>query len=99
MGQRRGVNSSHAGADNKCVDIDGVRHVSGVRQEVWLGIYMPDTINIDAFVVGAGVGGIYSTYRLSRMGLSVKCASILMVSGMSQVSDKKCGWGYIAKMT
>ncbi|PKY02462.1 FAD/NAD(P)-binding domain-containing protein [Aspergillus campestris IBT 28561] len=30
-------------------------------------------IDIDAFVVGAGVGGIYSTYRLSRMGLSVKC--------------------------
>ncbi|KAF3024623.1 hypothetical protein E8E15_009111 [Penicillium rubens] len=37
---------------------------------------MPDTINMDALVVGAGVGGIYSTYRLSRMGLSVKCVDV-----------------------
>ncbi|KOS40474.1 hypothetical protein ACN38_g8658 [Penicillium nordicum] len=37
---------------------------------------MSKTINIDAFVVGAGVGGIYSTYRLSRMGLSVKCVDV-----------------------
>lgn len=37
---------------------------------------MCEPINIDALVVGAGVGGIYSTYRLSRMGLSVKCVDI-----------------------
>ncbi|PLN84627.1 FAD/NAD(P)-binding domain-containing protein [Aspergillus taichungensis] len=33
-------------------------------------------IDIDALVVGAGVGGIYSTYRLSRMGLSTKCIDL-----------------------
>ena len=34
---------------------------------------MAEEIRVDALVVGAGVGGIYSTYRLSRMGLDVKC--------------------------
>lgn len=29
--------------------------------------------NVDALVVGAGLGGIYSTYLLSKMGLTVKC--------------------------
>jgi cyclohexanone monooxygenase len=28
---------------------------------------------VDALVVGAGFGGIYATYRLSRMHLTVKC--------------------------
>ena len=37
---------------------------------------MTETINVDALVVGAGVGGIYSTYRLSRMGLAVKCIDV-----------------------
>ncbi|KAF9891226.1 hypothetical protein FE257_004790 [Aspergillus nanangensis] len=35
-----------------------------------------EPLHVDAFVVGAGVGGIYSTYRLTRMGLSVKCVDI-----------------------
>ncbi|KAH6986425.1 hypothetical protein BKA56DRAFT_479577 [Ilyonectria sp. MPI-CAGE-AT-0026] len=34
---------------------------------------MGQPVQVDALVVGAGVGGIYSTYRLSRMGLDVKC--------------------------
>lgn len=37
---------------------------------------MMEPIQVDAFVVGAGVGGIYSTYRLARMGLSVRCVDI-----------------------
>ncbi|RMJ26580.1 Flavin-binding monooxygenase-like protein [Aspergillus sp. HF37] len=37
---------------------------------------MNQTKYVDAFVVGAGVGGIYSTYRLSRMGLTVICVDI-----------------------
>lgn len=32
--------------------------------------------HIDALVVGAGVGGIYGTYRLTRMGLTVQCIDI-----------------------
>lgn len=32
--------------------------------------------NIDAVVVGAGMGGILSTYRLSRAGLTVQCVDI-----------------------
>lgn len=34
---------------------------------------IPQTLTVDALVVGAGVGGIYSTYRLSRTGLNVQC--------------------------
>lgn len=37
---------------------------------------MKEETNVDALVVGAGVGGIYSTYRLSRMGLDIKCIDI-----------------------
>ncbi|CAI7564699.1 unnamed protein product [Penicillium bialowiezense] len=37
---------------------------------------MAQELSVDAFVVGAGVGGIYSTYRLAQMGLSVKCIDI-----------------------
>lgn len=37
---------------------------------------MTEITTIDAFVVGAGMGGIYSTYRLSRMGLTVQCVDI-----------------------
>lgn len=33
-------------------------------------------LKVDAFVVGAGVGGIYSTYRLSRLGLTVQCVDV-----------------------
>ncbi|KAJ3543826.1 hypothetical protein NM208_g3377 [Fusarium decemcellulare] len=32
-----------------------------------------EALNVDALVVGAGLGGIYSTYRLSRAGLDVRC--------------------------
>ena len=32
-----------------------------------------ETLNVDALIVGAGVSGIYSTYRLSRAGLNVLC--------------------------
>ncbi|EWZ28391.1 hypothetical protein FOZG_17876 [Fusarium oxysporum Fo47] len=32
-----------------------------------------ETLKVDALVVGAGVGGIYSTYRLSQAGLKVQC--------------------------
>ncbi|KAJ5362119.1 hypothetical protein N7541_002963 [Penicillium brevicompactum] len=31
------------------------------------------TLNLDALIVGAGVSGIYSTYRLSHAGLDVLC--------------------------
>lgn len=34
------------------------------------------TVNVDALVVGAGVAGIYSTYRLSRAGLNVECIDV-----------------------
>jgi cyclohexanone monooxygenase len=34
---------------------------------------MSEAEYVDALVVGAGFGGIYSTYRLSQMRLSVKC--------------------------
>ncbi|KAK7214198.1 hypothetical protein V2G26_021376 [Clonostachys chloroleuca] len=34
---------------------------------------IPKLLNVDALVVGAGVAGIYSTYRLSRAGLNVQC--------------------------
>lgn len=34
---------------------------------------MAESPAIDALVVGAGMGGIYSTYRLSRMGFNVHC--------------------------
>lgn len=37
---------------------------------------MTEEIMLDAFVVGAGVGGIYATYRLSQMGFDVKCIDI-----------------------
>lgn len=37
---------------------------------------MDRDIEIDALVVGAGMGGIYTTYRLSQMGLDVKCIDI-----------------------
>ncbi|SPO04347.1 uncharacterized protein DNG_07032 [Cephalotrichum gorgonifer] len=30
-------------------------------------------VHVDALVVGAGVGGIYATHLLTRVGLSVKC--------------------------
>ncbi|VUC34762.1 unnamed protein product [Clonostachys rosea] len=33
----------------------------------------PQVLSVDALVVGAGVGGIYSTYRLVRAGLNVQC--------------------------
>jgi cation diffusion facilitator CzcD-associated flavoprotein CzcO len=32
-----------------------------------------EPLKVDALVVGAGVGGIYSTYRLSQAGLKVQC--------------------------
>lgn len=34
---------------------------------------MTRSTHIDALVVGAGVGGIYATYRLARMDLTVQC--------------------------
>ena len=34
---------------------------------------MTQTVLTDALVVGAGVAGIYSTYRLTRLGLNVRC--------------------------
>ncbi|KAI8719972.1 hypothetical protein NCS52_00441200 [Fusarium sp. LHS14.1] len=34
---------------------------------------IPEVLSVDALVVGAGVAGIYSTYRLSRAGLNVQC--------------------------
>ncbi|KAI1627159.1 hypothetical protein EDD37DRAFT_656225 [Exophiala viscosa] len=37
---------------------------------------MDKEIEIDALVVGAGMGGIYATYRLSQIGLDVKCIDI-----------------------
>jgi cyclohexanone monooxygenase len=37
---------------------------------------MAKEIETDALVVGAGVGGIYATYRLSKMGLNVRCIDI-----------------------
>ncbi|CAJ0550000.1 Ff.00g099300.m01.CDS01 [Fusarium sp. VM40] len=37
---------------------------------------LPESLNVDALVVGAGLGGIYSTYRLSRAGLNVMCIDI-----------------------
>jgi cation diffusion facilitator CzcD-associated flavoprotein CzcO len=32
-----------------------------------------ETLKVDALVVGAGVGGIYSAYQLSHAGLKVQC--------------------------
>lgn len=37
---------------------------------------MSEIIEIDALVVGAGVGGIYSTYCLSNKGFNVQCIDI-----------------------
>ncbi|KAH6873416.1 hypothetical protein B0T10DRAFT_533284 [Thelonectria olida] len=37
---------------------------------------MPEVLRVDALVVGAGVGGIYSTYALSRAGLKVQCIDV-----------------------
>lgn len=37
---------------------------------------MARTHQVDALVVGAGVAGIYSTYRLSQLGLNVQCIDI-----------------------
>ncbi|KAH7393785.1 hypothetical protein DE146DRAFT_765317 [Phaeosphaeria sp. MPI-PUGE-AT-0046c] len=37
---------------------------------------MSEAQYVDALVVGAGFGGIYATYRLSQMRLSVKCIDI-----------------------
>lgn len=34
---------------------------------------MHGPIEVDACVIGAGVGGIYATHRLTKLGLSVKC--------------------------
>jgi cyclohexanone monooxygenase len=34
---------------------------------------MPKEILVDALIVGAGFGGLYATYRLSQLGLDVKC--------------------------
>ncbi|KAH7145507.1 cycloalkanone monooxygenase, partial [Dactylonectria estremocensis] len=34
---------------------------------------MPEVLHVDALVVGAGVAGIYSTYKLSRTGLKIQC--------------------------
>lgn len=39
-------------------------------------VVIMESINIDSLVVGAGVAGIYSTYKLSRVGLSVKCIDV-----------------------
>lgn len=33
----------------------------------------PEILHVDALVVGAGVAGIYSTYKLARAGLKVQC--------------------------
>lgn len=37
---------------------------------------MPDILHVDALIVGAGLSGIYSTYRLSRAGLNIQCIDI-----------------------
>ncbi|KAH6628983.1 hypothetical protein C7974DRAFT_311994 [Boeremia exigua] len=37
---------------------------------------MSSPLEVDALVVGAGVGGIYSTYCLTRLGLSTNCIDI-----------------------
>lgn len=37
---------------------------------------MGSIAEIDALVVGAGVGGIYATYRLSRLGFRLRCIDI-----------------------
>lgn len=34
---------------------------------------MTQSTEVDALVVGAGIGGIYATYSLSQMGLKVRC--------------------------
>ncbi|KAL5591264.1 hypothetical protein FOVSG1_010153 [Fusarium oxysporum f. sp. vasinfectum] len=34
---------------------------------------LPETLEVDALVVGAGVGGIYSTYKLTKAGLNIQC--------------------------
>lgn len=37
---------------------------------------MPQSLKVDALVVGAGVGGIYATYRLTQLGLTTKCIDL-----------------------
>ncbi|KAL3480900.1 FAD/NAD(P)-binding domain-containing protein [Aspergillus californicus] len=37
---------------------------------------MSEPTHVDALVVGAGVGGIYATYRLTRLGLNVRCIDV-----------------------
>ncbi|KAL4793192.1 FAD/NAD(P)-binding domain-containing protein [Aspergillus venezuelensis] len=37
---------------------------------------MTEPVHVDALVVGAGFGGIYATYRLTRIGLKVQCIDL-----------------------
>ncbi|KAL6244427.1 hypothetical protein RBB50_008669 [Rhinocladiella similis] len=52
---------------------------------------MVNQVVVDALVVGAGFGGIYATYRLSRMGLGVQCIDVANDVGGTWLSNKYPG--------
>ncbi|KAK5203317.1 hypothetical protein LTR41_010960 [Exophiala xenobiotica] len=59
---------------------------------------MLNQTKVDALVVGAGVGGIYATHRLSHMGLKVRCIDVASDVGGTWYWNRYPGAGVVHEL-